>query len=342
MTRRPRHPAATTAAGALALGAVTAGLSAGLLRWRRGGPVALPDLTGRTALITGGTTGIGRATAAALAGTGAMVVLTSRDADRGAAVAGELDELARGRVRALPLDLADPTSVRAAAARFRADHGRLDLLIHNAGRMVSERTTTPEGFEATLATNHLGPTLLTAELVDLLVASAPARIVVLASLAHREGRLDLHDLHHARRTYRPLQAYATAKLANVLFTRELARRLDGSGVTANCCHPGTIRSGFGQDGDSRGLLRTLLTIARPVFPGPEVGARAPLHLATAPELAGVSGTYLDGRRVAQPSRSARDDGLARGLWERSAQLLGLPEDWAEAATHRPDDRSGTR
>ncbi|WP_211262384.1 SDR family oxidoreductase [Nitriliruptor alkaliphilus] len=321
----------TTAAAVVTMSAAAAGLSAGVLRWRRGGPVALPDLTRRTALITGGTTGIGRATATALARAGATVVLTSRDAERGAAVADELGEVARGGVSALVLDLADPASVRAAAASFRADHDRLDLLIHNAGRMVGQRTTTPDGFEATLATNHLGPTLLTAELLGLVAASAPARIVVLASLAHREGRLDLDDLQNTRGPYRALQVYASAKLANVLFTRELARRLEGSGVTVNCCHPGTIRSGFGQDGDSRGLLRTLLTIARPVFPGPEVGARAPLYLATASELEGITGAYLDGRRVARPSRAAQDDALARGLWERTAQLLDLPRDWPEAA-----------
>ncbi len=291
----------------------------------------VPDLTGTTVLLTGGNAGIGRATATELARAGATVVITSRDPDRGREAAAAITAETAGRVEALVLDLEDRSSIRAAVARFRDGHGRLDLLIHNAGRMVSERSTTIDGIETTLATNHLGPTLLTALLIDLLVASAPARVVVLASLAHRDADLDLADLLVERVPYRPLKVYANAKLANVLFTRELARRLAGSGVTVNCCHPGTIRSGFGQDGDAGGLLRTLLTIARPVFPGPAVGARAPLYLATAPDLAGVTGAYLDGRRVSRPSRMARDDVLARDLWDRSADLLDLPRGWAEAA-----------
>jgi retinol dehydrogenase 12 len=328
-----RHPATVTVLGTLAVGAVAAGASAALLRWRRGGPVEVPDLTGRTVLLTGGNTGIGRASARAVARAGATVTITSRDPVRGRDAAAALTAETGVAVRHLVLDLADLASVRAAAAAFRAQHDRLDLLVHNAGRMVSERTTTVDGFEATIATNHLGPVRLTAELVDVLVASAPARIVVLASLAHREARLDLDDLQREGAPYRALQVYAGAKLANVLFTRELARRLDGSGVTVNCCHPGTIRSGFGQDGDSQGVLRSLLTIARPVFPGPDVGARAPLYLATSAELEGVTGAYLDGRRITRPSRAARDDALARDLWTRTCDLLGLPSDWPEAAAH---------
>jgi NAD(P)-dependent dehydrogenase (short-subunit alcohol dehydrogenase family) len=300
-------------------------LAAGLLRWRRGGSVSIPDQHGRTVLVTGGNSGIGLAAATRLAEAGAHVVLTSRDPDRGAAAVATIRErTGSSRVEAMVLDLADPTSIRSFAASFLERYDRLDVLVNNAGLVQGEHTTTDHGVETTWAVNHLGPFLLTNLLLDRLRDSAPARIVNVASLAHRRGTLDVDDPFRIDGPFTGLTVYASTKLANVLFTRELARRLESTGVTANCCHPGTIRSGFGRDGDARGIFALLLTIARPVFPGPEIGAYSPLHLATAPELATVTGRYFDGRRERRPSRAARDDLVARRLWEHSAQHVGTP------------------
>jgi NAD(P)-dependent dehydrogenase (short-subunit alcohol dehydrogenase family) len=299
--------------------------AAGLLRWRRGRPVSIPDQHGKTVLITGGNSGIGLATATRLAEAGAHVVLTSRDPDRGAAAVATIRErTGSDRVEAMVLDLADRASIRSFAAAFLDRYDRLDVLVNNAGLVQGEHTTTADGVETTWAVNHLGPFLLTDLLLDQLRDSAPARIVNVASLAHRRGTLDVDDPFRVAEPFQGLVVYARSKLANVLFTRELARRLEGTGVTANCCHPGTIRSGFGQDGDARGIFAVLLALARPVFPGPEIGAYAPLHLATSPELATVTGQYFDGRRVSRPSRDARDDLVARRLWDHSAQHLGPP------------------
>jgi NAD(P)-dependent dehydrogenase (short-subunit alcohol dehydrogenase family) len=300
-------------------------LATGALRWRRGGPVSVPDQRGRTVLITGGNSGIGLATATRLADAGAHVVLTSRDPDRGAAAVATIrEQTGSTQVDAMVLDLADPASIRSFAAAFLDRYDRLDVLINNAGLVQGEHTTTTHGVETTWATNHLGPFLLTDLLLDRLRESAPARIVNVASLAHRRGALDPDDPFRVDEPYQGLAVYARTKLANVLFTRELAHRLAGTGVTANCCHPGTIRSGFGRDGDARGVFALLLTIARPVFPGPEVGASAPLHLATAPELATVTGEYFDGRRRSRASRAARDDLVARRLWEHSVRHVEIP------------------
>ena len=209
--------------------------------------------------------------------------------------------------------------VRALAARLAA-LPRIDALVNNAGLVVARRQLTADGFELSLAVNHLAPFLLTNLLRPALAASAPARVVTVSSIAHRAALLSLDDLQLERR-YLAMLAYANSKLANVLFTRALARRLDGTGVTANCLHPGTVRTRFGDTGAP--WLRLGLSVGGGLLKTPESGARTVVYLASAPEVAGQTGGYYVNARRRRPSRRARDDSLADRFWEVSARLTGL-------------------
>ncbi|MBW3665940.1 MAG: SDR family NAD(P)-dependent oxidoreductase [Actinobacteria bacterium] len=252
-------------------------------------------------------------------------------------VAAEIAERAgAGRVEVMRLDLADLASVRSFTDGFADRYDRLDVLVNTAGVILTDRQETVDGFEATIATNHLGPFLLTVRLLPLLRASAPARIVNVASVAHVGADLDPDDLHHERRDYQAMAAYRASKLANILFTRELARRLDGSGVTVNACHPGTVASGFGLDGDTHGIFPVLLRIAAPFMKGPAHGAVTPIHLAGSPEVEGDTGGYYTRRRRTQPSPAARDGRLARRLWEASADAVGLDAHRVSGGSDQPD------
>lgn len=284
---------------------------------------ALPDLSGRTILITGGNSGIGKATAAALARGGAGVVITARNLQRGEEAAEEIRSTARGTVEVRELDLARLESVRSFAKSFLADHPRLDVLILNAGLTTAKREVTEDGFEMHFQVNHLAHFLLTHLLRERLIESAPARVVVVASSAHRQaGKLDFDDLQ-SEKGFIGLRVYARSKLANVMFARELARRLDGTGVTVNSVHPGTVRTGWGADGDAGRLLSLGLFLARWWFLSPEQGAATSIYLAASPEVEGKTGGYYARRRLQEPAPAARDDAAARRLWEVSEQLLGL-------------------
>jgi len=281
------------------------------------------DMTGKVAVITGGNTGIGKETAVSLARMGADVTITSRNLDKGAEAVDEI----RGRsanedVHMGQLHLASFASIRRFAEEFEAGHDRLDVLVNNAGGVIGDRRETEDGFEMTFGVNHLGHFLLTDLLLDLLKNSAPSRIVNVASAAHHgaRGGLDFDDLQ-AEQRYSGQGVYSASKLANILFTRELARRLAGTGVTANCCHPGSIRSEFGQGGDTRGLYSFGLKLARPFLIGVERGARTQTWLAVSPEVAGVSGEYFAHSKRGHPSKAARDDEAARRLWEESEKLV---------------------
>lgn len=281
------------------------------------------SVDGKTILITGGNTGIGLETAAALAGMGADVILTSRDPARGAAAAQTVRERHPGAsVTAMELDLARLSDVRAFAQAFLDGHERLDVLINNAGLMQTKRSVTEDGNETTFQVNHLGPFLLTNLLLDRLKSSAPSRIVNVASTAHRGARIPFDDLT-SERGYIGMRVYGWSKLCNILFTRELARRLEGTGVTATCLHPGTVRTGFGMDGDATGLLKLGLALGRPFFLSPAGGAKTTVHLASSPAVEGQSGGYYSRSRRSRPSRAAQDDEAARRLWEVSEQLVGL-------------------
>jgi NAD(P)-dependent dehydrogenase (short-subunit alcohol dehydrogenase family) len=284
------------------------------------------DMGGKTVVVTGGNSGIGLETAAALAQMGARVVITARSAERGEAAVRHIGGRIGGSdaVELVLFDLADLSSVRAGAAEILQRCPRLDVLINNAGLILTQRAESVDGYEATLATNHLGPFLLTNLLLPRLLESAPARIVNVASVAHNQARqgIPFDDLHSTQR-YAPMKVYGESKLANILFTTELARRLEGRGITANSLHPGTVRTGYGADGDTRGLLAIGIKIAHPFFLSPEKGARTSVYLASSPEVAPVSGQYFVKCRPKQPRPPARDAEAARRLWAVSADLVGL-------------------
>jgi len=268
-------------------------------------------------LLTGATRGIGQAAAIELARQGAEVALVGRDPDRVRAVAEEARMSGGGApVHEHVADLMMMSEVHRLAEEVRARVERVDVLANNAGALFASRQETSEGFERTFALNHLAPFLLTNLLRDRL---AGGRVVTTASDAHKSGRLDLEDLQ-SRRGYSAMRVYGTSKLCNILFTRELARRAPE--LHANCFHPGVVRTGFGKN--ENGIWKALTTIGGPFFRSPARGARSLVWLASSDEASALSGDYVQDERVLAPSAQAQDATLAVGLWERSAELLGLP------------------
>lgn len=283
-------------------------------------------MAGRVCLVTGATSGIGEATATGLARLGADLLLVARDPARGRATVAELQAANDGaRVELLVADLASQASIRGLAEEINRGQPRLDVLVNNAGGYWATRHTTVDGLELTFALNHLAYFLLTNLLLDLLRAGAPARIVNVTSSAQAFGDIHFDDLQYERR-YRGQAAYNQSKLANVLFTYELARRLHGTGVTVNCLAPGVTRTNFGRE-DSGPVMRLLTPLARPFMRSPEEGAATAVWLASSSEAAGVSGRYYLRRRARPtPRRSSRrsyDTELARRLWQVSEELTGL-------------------
>jgi NAD(P)-dependent dehydrogenase (short-subunit alcohol dehydrogenase family) len=278
-------------------------------------------MEGKVALITGGTSGIGRAAAAALAAMGAEVVVTGRSKERGeAAVRGIRETSGNERVSLVLADLAAQAEVRALAEGFRERHARLDVLVNNAGLIQSQRTQTPDGLELTLAVNHLAPFLLTNQLLDMLKASAPSRIVTVSSEARRGASINFEDLQSMRR-YRPFQVYGMTKLANILFTYELAERLEGTGVVANCLHPGAVNTNFGNNNRSLGTL--IFRTFKPFMRSPEGGADTIIYLASSPEAEEMTGRYLMDRKVVSSFEEPHDETTQKRLWEVSEELTNL-------------------
>jgi NAD(P)-dependent dehydrogenase (short-subunit alcohol dehydrogenase family) len=275
------------------------------------------------AVVTGANTGIGEQVAMALAAMGATTVLACRDPAKGAAAARRVAAYAASdAVAAVALDLADLDSVRRAAATIAATWGRVDVLVNNAGAISTRRRTTAQGFEQTFGVNHLGHFYLTRRLLDLLTASAPARIVNVSSVAHRLAVRGLrwHDLQR-RHWYWGVTAYGHSKLANLLFTKGLAARLDPAAVTANAVHPGPVRTSFGLDGDARGVVGVVNHLIRPFELGAQEGADTVIFLAADPAVARCTGGYWWHRRLVTPSRAARDDRQVQRLWSVSERLL---------------------
>ncbi len=281
------------------------------------------DMTGQVVLITGGNTGIGKQTALELAEAGATVVITSRNRAKGESAAAEIREhTGSDTVEVMDLDLARFESIRSFADEFLDRYDRLDVLVNNAGLTLSQRSETEEGFETTFGVNHLGHFLLTDLLLARLQDSAPSRIVNVSSNAHKGAKsgLDFDDLQ-SRRRYRAFDVYQKSKLANIYFTRELARRLEGTGVTANALHPGMVASEFTQDGDTRGLLSFGARLVRPFAISVEKGARTSVYLASSPDVEGTSGQYFYKNRPVGTSNVAQDSDAARRLWEVSEELV---------------------
>ncbi len=276
---------------------------------------------GKTVLITGGTSGIGKATAVAMAAMGADVVVTGRDPERGGRAVEEIRaESTGGSVELMLADLAVQAEVRRLADEFRERHDRLDVLVNNAGLVQSGRTETPDGMETTLAVNHLAPFLLTNLLLALLKKSAPRRVVTVSSEAQRWGNIDFDDLQ-SRSKYRGFPVYGMTKLANIMFTYELAERLEGSGVTATCMHPGAVNTRFGAN--NGGPMTLLFRAFKPFMRSPEQGADTLIHLASSWEVEGVSGKYYSDRKWIEPKETALDPEARRKLWEASEDLTGL-------------------
>ena len=285
-------------------------------------PSSEGPLNGKVCVITGASSGIGKAAALALARLGADVILVCRDKSRGEAALAAVSSVAERSIRQLEIaDLSSLREVRDLAGRL-ARLDRLDVLINNAGLVLADRRVSADGFEYTFALNHLAPFLLTNLLREKLVASAPARVITVSSAAHRAARLDFGDLQLTR-NFNGWRAYANSKLANIAFTTELARRLAGTGVTANCVHPGTVNTGFGRDGSA--LLRFGLGLGRRFLLSAGQGADTVVYLASSPDVEGATGGYYVKRKRRAPSAAASDPATARRLWEISAELTGLAE-----------------
>ena len=281
----------------------------------------MTDLTGRTCLVTGATRGVGRATAEALARLGANVVVHGRDSAAVGAVCRATLRTARGgQVTGAVADFASLKSVRRMADEIAAQHPRLHVLVNNAGTGATQRRETADGFEWSFGVNHLAPFLLTKLLLPTLTNSSPARIVTVASMAYRRAMLDFDDLQWQRRKYHTLHAYSASKLANILFTLELSRRLAGTGVTANCLHPGVVATNiFSSLGGRAGKFFGVLL--RPLFLSPAAGAKTSVYCASAPDLATVSGRFFERSHEVSLDRHAQDAAAARRLWEISEELV---------------------
>ncbi|TDW14135.1 short-subunit dehydrogenase [Kribbella kalugense] len=279
-------------------------------------------MAARTVLVTGGTGGIGKATAAGLAVLGARVAITGRDRGRAEAAAAEIRATTGGQVDVFVADLSSQAAVRRLAADVLALLPRIDVLINNVGGYWNTRHLTADGFERTFAVNHLAPFLLTRLLLDRLGESGPARVVTVSSNAHTAGRIDFEDLQ-GERSYSGERAYSQSKLANVLFSNELARRLKGTSVTANALHPGVVRTSFGAE-DPSGVQRVIVPVLRPFLKSPGRGAVTSIQLASGPSLARVSGQYFVNGKPRASSARSYDEGDARRLWEISDELVAGP------------------
>jgi NAD(P)-dependent dehydrogenase (short-subunit alcohol dehydrogenase family) len=279
-------------------------------------------MTGKTVLITGGTGGIGKATAIGLASLGARVGITGRDRVRAETAAAAIaEEAGNPAIDVFVADMSSQAEVRRLAADVLGTYPKLHVLVNNVGGFWSHRHVTADGLEHTFALNHLAPFLLTSLLLDRLAMSSPARIVTVASAAQGMGTIDFGDLM-GERNYSGQSAYNQSKLANVMFTYELARRLEGSGVTATVVHPGMTNTAFSSEDPSR-LFAPLVALMRPFMRKPAKGAETPIFLASSPEAAGITGTYFADLAPKESNKASYDRATTGHLWDVSASLVGL-------------------
>lgn len=279
-------------------------------------------LAGRIILVTGATTGIGLVTARTLAERGATVVVVGRDTGRAdRAVRSIKDQAPKSDIHLLLADLSSQEQVRRLAQEYQARFPRLDTLINNAGAVFARRQVSVDGIEMTLALNHLAPFLLTNLLLPSLKASQQARVIAVASMAHLGARVPFDNLNHERGRYRSFEVYGQSKLMNLMFTYELARRLEGTGVTANALHPGFVASNFGRN--NGGWWNVMFTLAKPFAISPERGARTSIYLASSPDVATATGEYFINRSVAKSSAASYDREAQQRLWDVSEELTGL-------------------
>jgi NAD(P)-dependent dehydrogenase (short-subunit alcohol dehydrogenase family) len=277
---------------------------------------------GKVVVITGGTSGIGQVAAEKLAAMGARIVLVARDKARGEATLAKLRQSAPGPAHSVHYgDLSRVAEMKRVAAAIAAAEPRIDVLINNAGALFGSRQVTEDGLEMTFATNHVAYFVLTDGLRDRLLAAAPtARVVNTSSDAHKGNHLDFNDLQSSK-DYRAFKVYGRSKLCNILYTRELARRWAGMGVTANSLHPGFVATRFGDQ--SGGAMAFIIRIAKNAALSPEKGAETIIYLASSPEVAGISGRYFYKCREATPTNEAQNDDFARRLWQETEKLAGI-------------------
>lgn len=275
-------------------------------------------MAGRVCIVTGPTSGIGKEIARGLERLGAEVVLACRNLEKGERLREEIArEGENAQLSVLPVDLSSLPSIRTFAERFRQDYPKLHVLVNNAGVVLRNRHLTPDGLETQFVVNALAPFLLTNLLLDPLRAGSPSRVVNVASNAHYGGRIDFENLQ-GEREYRSLRAYRDTKAALILLTYELARRLQGTGITVNAVHPGVIRTNLG-----KGEYPPGAELVRPFFKDPIKGADTPLYVATAPELAGVTGRYFSKRRPVRSDDATYDEATGKRLWDVCVRLAGL-------------------
>lgn len=278
------------------------------------------SMSGKVCVVTGATSGIGEVTAARLAVDGARTILVARSRDKGERIVNAI-QAKGGQAELVVADLASFADVRRAAEEIAAKCPRLDVLVNNAGAIFMKRTTTADGLESTFAVNHLAPFLLTNLLLARLEESAPSRIVNVASRAHVRSGIDFDDLE-GKKSYIGLKAYAQSKLCNVLFTYELARRLQGTRVTANCLHPGVITSGFGKN--QPGFFNFAVRLVAPFMITPEKGARTSFYLSESKDVEGVTGKYFDAdTKEIRSSKVSYDRAVQKRLWEISKTMTHL-------------------
>jgi NAD(P)-dependent dehydrogenase (short-subunit alcohol dehydrogenase family) len=281
------------------------------------------SMKGKTCVVTGANSGIGKETALGLARMGARVLLVCRNREKGQAALEEIRrESGQSELDLLIADMSSQASVRALAEQIRQKCSRLDVLINNAGAAVRTRTLSAEGIEMTVAANHLGAALLTLLLLDLLKASAPSRIMNVSSEAQRRSRPDMNDLEFERRKYNSFAAYGQSKLLMNAFTFELARRLEGTSVTANCLHPGVVATNI-WGADPPFLFRLIIALAKPFMLNSKEGAAVSLYLASSPDLAQTSGQYFVKSKPAEPNPLARDPKVAGEIWDWTQKMIGV-------------------
>lgn len=278
------------------------------------------DLKGKICIVTGSNSGIGKVTALEIAKMGATVIMVSRDRNKGEKALEEVRNLSGNKdVELMLCDFASQKSIRKFAEEFKSKYQKLHILVNNAGLILTEKTITEDGIESTFAINHIGYFLLTELLLDVIRESTPARIVNVSSDAHKTGHIDFDDINFERKKYSSIGAYCNSKLANILFTRELAKRLKGTKITVNCLHPGVISSNFGSN--TSGILGFLVKIAKPFFTTVEKGAETQIYLATSPQVDDVTGEYFSKKKVAYTTSEANNEGIAKKLWDVSNEMI---------------------